>query len=323
MNFWKDKKVLVTGGFGLIGGWLTEELLNKSAEVTLLRRDHVPKSRIMVEGIANRANIIDGKLEDYSNTLRTLNEYEIDSVFHLGAQAIVGTANRNPLSTFESNIRGTWSLLEACRNSKLIERTIIASSDKAYGTNDKLPYDEETPLKGEHPYDVSKSCCDLLAQAYFKTYGLPVVISRCGNVFGGGDLNFNRIVPGTIKSILFNENPIIRSDGTYVRDYFYVKDAVEAYLLLGENIVSNKLSGHAFNFSLTNKLSVLDIVNFILKTMNSSLKPTILNQVSGEIKHQYLDSTKARKILSWQPTFGLEQGMKETVDWYKKFFNKE
>jgi CDP-glucose 4,6-dehydratase len=265
-------------------------------------------------------NVVRGDLEDLSLLTRALNEYEIDSVFHLGAQTIVGTASRSALSTFESNIRGTWNLLEAARNcSKLIRRVVVASSDKAYGEHEALPYTEEMPLQGRYPYDVSKSCTDLLTLSYFHTYRLPVAITRCGNLFGGGDLNFNRLIPGTIRSILRGQAPIIRSDGTFVRDYFYVRDAVAAYMALAEKLPDDRFIGQAFNFGNETPLSVLEVVRKIIACMSpecGALEPVILNEASHEIPKQYLSCAKARRLLDWQPLFSFEAGLRETIRWY-------
>ena len=262
-----------------------------------------------------------GEMEDYALLLRALNEYEINTVFHLGAQTIVGTAARSALSTFESNIRGTWNLLEACRGcAKLIERVVVASSDKAYGAHDDLPYTEDTPLQGRYPYDVSKSCADLIALSYFHTYGTPVAVTRCGNLFGGGDLNFNRLIPGTIRSVLQDEAPIIRSDGTFVRDYFYVKDAVNAYMQLAERLPDARFVGQAFNFGTETPVSVIDLVDLILKLLDRpSLVPIILNEATHEIPKQYLDCAKAKRMLAWAPTYSLEEGLLETSNWYRSF----
>jgi len=321
-SFWKDKKVFVTGATGLLGSWLVDILLKEKVFIVALIRDFVPNSYLYLTGLNERINAVTGCLEDYFVIERTLNEYEIDTVFHLGAQAIVTTANRSPLSTFEANIKGTWNLLEASRNSKLVQRIVVASSDKAYGSLPSLPYTEDMPLRGEHPYDVSKSCADLIAQAYFKTYNLPVAITRCGNIYGGGDLNFNRIVPGTIKSLLENEPPIIRSDGSYTRDYFYVKDAVSSCLLLAKQLERDEVKGQSFNFSNESPLSVLELVKIITGLMKSELEPKILNISSGEIKHQYLSGQKSKSILDWQAKFSIEKGLVETIDWYKNFFSK-
>lgn len=323
MSFWSKRNVFVTGASGLLGSWLLEALLGRGASVTCLVRDWVPGSKFIASSAYTESNIVRGELENYQLLLRVINEYEIDTVFHLGAQTIVGTANRSPLSTFESNIKGTWNLLEACRNcSNLIERVVVASSDKAYGSHEQLPYKEDTPLVGRFPYDVSKSCADLITISYYQTFGLPVAITRCGNLFGGGDLNFNRLIPGTIRSALQNESPIIRSDGRYIRDYFYVKDAVEAYLQLAEAMPDAKFCGQAFNFGTETPVSVIDLVNLILKLVEKeSLEPVILNQAQQEIYKQYLDCSKAKRMLDWKPLHTMESGLLETIDWYKFYLN--
>ncbi len=299
-----------------------KELIEQGANVTGLVRDHVPQSNLYQGEHIKKMNIVRGSLEDLAVIERALGEYEIDTVFHLAAQAIVGVANRNPISTFEANILGTWNILEACRKHPLIKRVIVASSDKAYGDQEHLPYDENMPLQGKHPYDVSKSCADLISHTYFHTYGLPVCITRCGNLYGGGDLNFNRIIPQTIQLVLNGEAPEIRSDGTFVRDYFYIEDAVQAYLLLAEKMEENNLAGEAFNFSNEIQLTVLELVEKILKKMNSNLKPKVLNQGSNEIKHQYLSAEKARKLLNWTPAYTIDEGLEKTIEWYTEFFKK-
>ncbi|MEA1023932.1 GDP-mannose 4,6-dehydratase [Bacillus subtilis] len=322
MSFWKNKNVFVTGCTGLLGSYLVKELIDQGANVTGLVRDHVPQSNLYQGEHIKKMNIVRGSLEDLAVIERVLGEYEIDTVFHLAAQAIVGVANRNPISTFEANILGTWNILEACRKHPLIKRVIVASSDKAYGDQENLPYDENMPLQGKHPYDVSKSCADLISHTYFHTYGLPVCITRCGNLYGGGDLNFNRIIPQTIQLVLNGEAPEIRSDGTFVRDYFYIEDAVQAYLLLAEKMEENNLAGEAFNFSNEIQLTVLELVEKILKKMNSNLKPKVLNQGSNEIKHQYLSAEKARKLLNWTPAYTIDEGLEKTIEWYTEFFKK-
>ena len=321
MMFWAQRNVMVTGATGLLGSWLVEELLARGANVVCLIRDWVPGSRLLASGMMARTNVVRGELEDLAVLIRTLNEYEVDSVFHLGAQTIVGTASRSPLSTFESNIRGTWNLLEACRISpKLIERVVIASSDKAYGEGEQLPYTEDTPLRGCFPYDVSKSCADLIAFSYFHTYGTPVAVTRCGNLYGGGDLNFNRLIPGTIRSALQDEPPVIRSDGKYIRDYFYVRDAVAAYLQLAERLPDERFTGQAFNFGTETPISVLDMVLKILTLMEkTSVAPEILNIASHEISEQYLDCSKARQMLGWKPEYLLDLGLRETITWYTAY----
>ncbi|UUI85096.1 GDP-mannose 4,6-dehydratase [Bacillus halotolerans] len=322
MSFWKNKNVFVTGCTGLLGSYLVKELIEQGANVTGLVRDHVPQSNLYQGEHVKKMNIVQGALEDLPVIERALGEYEIDTVFHLAAQAIVGVANRNPVSTFEANILGTWNVLEACRKHPLIKRVIVASSDKAYGDQENLPYDEDMPLQGKHPYDVSKSCADLISHTYFHTYCLPVCITRCGNLYGGGDLNFNRIIPQTIQLVLNGEAPEIRSDGTFVRDYFYIEDAVQAYLLLAEKMEEHNLAGEAFNFSNEIQLTVLELVEKILKKMNSNLKPKVLNQGSNEIKHQYLSAEKARKLLNWTPAYTIDEGLEKTIAWYTEFFKK-
>jgi len=319
-GFWNGRNVFVTGCTGFLGSHLVKALKSKGAVVTGLVRDRVPSSGFFhdLSGISQ----VYGSLEDYALLERALNEYEIDTVFHVGAQAIVGTANRNPLSTFEANIRGTWHVLEACRRNPLVKRVIVASSDKAYGDQEVLPYNENMPLQGRHPYDVSKSCADLIAQAYYHTYGLPVCITRCGNLYGEGDTNFNRIVPQTILSVLKGQAPVIRSDGTFIRDYFYVEDAVSAYMLLAEKMESEGLFGEAFNFSNEIQLTVLELVNKILDIMGSNLKPVILNRGNHEIRHQYLDASKARRLLGWSPRYTIDEGLKRTIEWYRAYFGQ-
>ncbi len=324
MSFWKNRNVFVTGATGLLGSWLVEELLERGANVTCLIRDWVPRSRLVDSDLIDRVNIVRGDLQDYPILVRALNEYEIDSVFHLGAQTIVGTAARSPLSTFESNIRGTWHVLEACRTCfKRIQRVVVASSDKAYGAHERLPYTEDEPLRGRFPYDVSKSCADLIAASYAHTYRTPVAITRCGNLFGGGDLNFNRLIPGTIRSARQDEAPIIRSDGKFIRDYFYVRDAVDAYLGLAERLPDERFIGQAFNFSTETPLSVLDVVTLILRLMGKgSLVPRVLNEASDEILEQYLDCSKARRMLDWRPRYTQEEGLRETIEWYQAWFDR-
>ena len=321
---WHDKNVLVTGASGILGSWLVKGLLSKKANVIGLIRDQVPLSELALSGNINKISIVHGKLEDYSLIERAINEYEIDTVFHLGAQAIVKTAERFPISTFESNIKGTWNILEACRNNQTVRRVVVASSDKAYGNSDKLPYTEDMPVAGENPYDASKSCCDILSQSYAKTYGLPITIARCGNIYGGGDLNFNRIVPETIKAALHDENPIIRSDGTYIRDYLYVMDAVDAYMTLAEKTEEKSVKGQAFNFGTTKPTRVLDVVKMILEISGKrKLKPIVKNTAKAEIREQYLDCSKARKILKWAYRYELNAGLMETFKWYQGFFKRQ
>lgn len=318
---WKNKNVFITGASGLLGSWLTKYMVDDDANVICLCRDNVPKSLLC--DIKDKITVVNGNLEDYQLIERVLNEYEIETVFHLGAQTIVGTANRNPMSTFESNIRGTYNLLEACRrNDKTVDAVIVASSDKAYGDQDKLPYEENAPLRGSHPYDVSKSCADLIAFTYFNTYKLPVCVTRCGNLYGAGDLNFNRIIPGTIRSIWNGERPVIRSNGTLIRDYFYVKDGALAYKHLAESMYELGIAGEAFNFSNETQVTVVGLVKKISDIIGSNLEPEILGTSKNEIVHQYLSAKKAHNILGWYPKYTLDEGLKETIDWYRNWFKK-
>lgn len=320
---WNNKKVLVTGASGLLGSWLTEELVKKGATVVVLIRDWVPDALLFDSPAFSKVIVVRGDLIDIDVVERCINEYEIDTVFHLGAQTIVPTANRAPLSSFESNIKGTWILLEACRRLGTLQRIIVASTDKAYGTQSILPYTEEMPLLAAHPYDVSKACADMIAQSYYETYHLPIAITRCGNIYGGGDLNFSRIIPGTILSLLRQEKPIIRSNGKHIRDYIYIKDVIAGYLTLAEQLHNPKLQGQAFNFSTNNRLTVLEVVDHLKMFMNSSLQPDIQNIVKGEIPVQYLSSEKAARILGWKATYDIDAGLQETINWYKKYFQSK
>ncbi len=320
-SFWTDRSVFVTGATGLLGSHIVAELLEQRALVVCLVRDEVPTSHFSQLGLDRRATVVRGRLEDYEVLARALNEYESETVLHLGAQTIVGAAARGPLATFEANIRGTYNLLEACRvNHKTVRRVIVASSDKAYGEQTELPYTEESTLVGRFPYDCSKSCTDLLAQSYHASYGVPVCITRCGNLYGAGDLNWNRLVPGTLRSALRGERPIVRSDGTFVRDYFYVEDAAAAYLALAEAMERGEVVGHAFNFSDDQPLSVTEMAKRALRAAGrEDLELVIRGEASREIPQQYLSAAKARRLLEWTPRFGMEQGLERTAAWYRQW----
>jgi len=318
--FWRDRPTLVTGATGLVGSALVRRLVSEGADVVALVRDWIPQSETVRSGLLDSVKVVRGELRDQPLLERTLGEYEIATVVHLAAQTIVTIANRNPVSTFETNIGGTWALLEACRRSPTVKQVVVASSDKAYGDQPNLPYTEESPLQGRHPYDVSKSCADLIAQAYAVTYGLPVVIARCGNFFGGGDLNWNRLVPGTIRSALRGERPVIRSDGRYIRDYFYVEDGAAAYTLMAERLAAEPaLAGRAYNFSLETEVTALELTRQILSLMGSTLEPEVRNEASHEIFRQCLSAARARHELGWRPLFSLEEGLRSTIDWYRQF----
>jgi len=321
-SFWQDRPTFLTGATGLVGGWLLAGLHERGARVVCLVRDWVPRAEAVRTGLLEEVTVVRGDVRDQALLERALGEYEIDTVFHLAAQTIVTIANRNPVSTFETNIGGTWALLEACRRSPSVGQVVLASSDKAYGQQDELPYTEETPLQGRFPYDVSKSCADLVAQSYARTYDLPTVISRCGNFFGGGDLNWNRLVPGTIRSALRGESPLIRSDGKAVRDYFYVEDGRDAYLLLAERLADDPaLGGRAFNFSAARPLAVREMAERILELTDPELELTIADSARNEIPNQHLDASRARRQLGWEPRYGLDEALEKTIDWYRDWLD--
>jgi CDP-glucose 4,6-dehydratase len=322
-SFWRDRPTLVTGATGLVGGWVVEQLLSLDADVICVVRDWVPQSQLLSSEELSRVKLVRGDVRDQALMERTLNEYDIDTVIHLAAQTTVVAANRNPVSTFETNIGGTWTTLEACRRCPSVKQVVIASSDKAYGDHDALPYTEGTALVGRHPYDVSKSCADLIAQSYALTYELPVAVTRCGNFYGGGDLNWNRLIPGTIRSLYNQERPIIRSNGQYVRDYFHAKDGALAYLLLAQKLAENSaLRGEAFNFSTEEPLTVLQVVERIREAMGSRLEVEVKNIATNEILDQSLSAAKARAVLGWQPRFQLSEGLAGTIEWYRNYFEK-
>jgi CDP-glucose 4,6-dehydratase len=320
-RFWLDRRVFVTGCTGLVGAWTVQALKERGAHVVGLIRDRVPNSGLHSSGLYEQIDVVHGCLEDQPLLERALAEYEIQTVIHLAAQTIVGIANRSPLSTFTSNIQGTWCLLEAARRCGYNPHVLVASSDKAYGDQPTLPYTEDAPLEGRHPYDASKSCADIIALTYHHTYRMPVCVTRCGNFYGGGDLNWNRIVPGTIRSILRGTRPVIRSDGSFVRDYFYVKDGAAAYLHLAECMARRPdVLGHAFNFSTEIQVTALEMVQRILRLMDSDLTPDIRGEASNEIKHQYLSAAKARRMLNWSPRHDLDDALRETIAWYRNYF---
>ncbi len=318
---WKDRRVLVTGATGMVGSWLVKELLAREAFVVALVLDLDPQSELVRSGDLERCSVVNGRLEDAAAVERAVTLHEVDTVFHLGAQTIVGVAHRAPFETFESNVRGTYSLLEACRrHADVVQRVVVASSDKAYGASDSLPYTETLPLEPSFPYEVSKACADLIARSYHRTYGLPVAVARCGNVYGGGDLNWSRIVPGTVRALLRGERPVLRSDGTFVRDYLYVRDTAAAYLDLADALGSDGVAGEAFNFSDESPQTVLQMVEAIARVMDrDGVEPVVLNDAKGEIHDQILSAAKARATLGWKPRHTLEQGLSETVDWYRSF----
>ena len=323
-KFWRGRNVLVTGCTGLLGSWLTEALVERGAQVVGLIRDQIPHSQLYRSGTIDRIRVVRGAVENYELVHRLLNEYEVDTVFHLAALTIVSIANRAPLATFESNIKGSWTVLEAARNSPLVTRVVLASSDKAYGSQEQLPYTEEMPLLAKHPYDVSKACAEMIAVNYRHTYGLPVSITRCANLYGGGDLNFDRLIPEVIRSALLRERPIIRSDGAMLRDYLFVLDAVSAYLTLAQAMDDPALYGEAFNFGMDDPQSVLEVAQLVISLSDQpELEPIVQNRELNEIHDQYLCSDKARRLLGWRPQHTLEQGLEQTIAWYQDFLVTE
>jgi CDP-glucose 4,6-dehydratase len=322
-EFWKSRSVFVTGATGLLGSWLVPALVERGASVVVLIRDATPRSLLVREGWLNRVVSVHGSLTEEGLLRRTLAEYGIETIFHLGAQTLVGVAKVDPVGTLEANVRGTWSLLEAARQCGVSE-VLVASSDKAYGESQNLPYREDHPLQGRFPYDVSKSCADLITSMYARTYALPAAIVRCENLFGGGDPNFSRLIPGVIEATIRGENFKIRSDGKFVRGFLYVEDAAEAYLCLAENLARDRsIAGEAFNFGLGERPTTLDLVEKVLAMMQrSDLRPIVQNIANSEIREQYLDPTKARTRLAWAPRYGMDEGLRRTIDWYRTFLSE-
>jgi CDP-glucose 4,6-dehydratase len=321
--FWKNRMAFVTGATGFVGAHIVRLLVERGARVVCLQRDAVRTNSLDVFDLRRQVTVIQGAVEDYELMARILNEYEIDAVFHLAAQALVGAANRSPLSTFESNIRGTYCLLEACRVSETVKRIVVASSDKAYGSHKILPYQEDFALQGLFPYDVSKTCTDLLSQSFAHSYDLPVAVTRSANIYGPGDMNLSRIIPGTILSVLQNERPIIRSDGSPVRDFIFADDIAEAYLLLAEKI--DEARGEAFNFGSGEPIQMLELVTKIVHLMDkeNELEPLIMlkTKIEREIDAQYLASEKIFKKFGWKPATDLDTGLRKTIDWYRANFS--
>lgn len=320
MVAWENKNVLVTGANGFIGSWITMELLRQGARVVTVMRDVKEKGNLELLGIQKQVSVVPGDIADYETVERAFNEYEVETCFHLAAQAIVVVANRSPLSTLNSNIKGTWNVLEACRNCKTLKSAVVASSDKAYGSQKQLPYTEDSPLNAAYPYDTSKACADMLSRCYAKTYGVPVAVTRCANIYGGADMNFSRIIPDAIRCLLLGKEFEIRSDGTPERDYMYIKDAVSAYLTLAGKAELSGIRGEAFNFGTGKPINVLNLFAKIATACGrSNAKPQVVGKAKHEIDRQYLDSAKAKRLLSWSAAYDLDTGLRETVQWYKEY----
>jgi CDP-glucose 4,6-dehydratase len=321
-SFWKDRNAFVTGATGFVGAHVARTLVEQGARVVCLQRDALPTNSLDLFDLRHRVTVINGIVEDRSLMERIINEYEIQAVFHLAAQAIVGVANRSPLSTFESNIRGTYSLLEACRTGQMIRSVVVASSDKAYGSHEDLPYREDYPLLGLFPYDASKACTDILARSFAHTYGTPVAVTRSANIYGPGDINLSRIIPGTIVSVLRDQPPIIRSDGTPVRDFVYIDDVVRGYVLIAEKI--DEVRGEAFNLSAGQPVQMIDLVERIIKLSGKNLEPRIMSQkkIEREIDAQYLSAEKVDERLAWRAKVGLDNGLQRTIEWYRDYLRE-
>lgn len=315
--FWKDRNVLVTGCTGFLGSWLSCALINAEANVIGFVRSKGEHSHLFRTGCQKNMHLVCGSIEDFQIVERTLREYEVDTIFHLAAQSIVDKASQNPLTTYEINIRGTGNVLEAARYNPKVKNIIVASTDRVYGECGSHSCEESAPLKGIHPYDLSKCCADQLCSSYFYSHNLPVAVARCSNLFGGGDLNYNRLIPGTIHSILQGDPPVIRSDGSHIRQYLYVEDCVEAFLLLAERMEELRLYGEAFNLSLESPVSVRQLVQQILDLMDADLKPVVLNHASIEIKRLLISTEKADKVLGWKPKYSLDRGLRKTIEWYR------
>jgi CDP-glucose 4,6-dehydratase len=319
----RGRSVLVTGGHGLLGSWLVKALLKQGAHTTVLKRHDVVVSALELEGTERRVNIVHGDIYEAALIERALNEYEIDTVFHLAAQTLVGVANRSPLPTFETNVRGTWILLEACRQ-RGVERVLVAASDKAYGAHDELPYREDFALQPRYPYEVSKAAADMIARSYWHTYELPVAVTRFANLYGGGDFNVSRLVPECAMAAIAGRRPVIRSDGTLQRDYLYVEDAVRAYLAIGELLDAGSGAGEAFNAGGDEPHTVLEIAELTCKVAGTGVTPDVRGTgiLAGEISRQWVDSSKLRTMSGWAPQVPLEEGLRETVDWYRKYLDQ-
>jgi CDP-glucose 4,6-dehydratase len=311
--------VFVTGAYGLLGSWLVKALVERGARVTVLKRDGVPASALALEGTERLLSVVHGDIADPPVLERALGEYEVDTVFHLAAQTIVGVANRSPVSTFEANIRGSWHVLEACRQAG-VARTVVASSDKAYGAHDELPYREGFPLRPIHPYDVSKAATDMLARSYWHTFGLPIAVTRCANLYGGGDFNFSRLIPEVVLAAIGGRRPVIRSDGSPQRDFLYVEDAVAAYLAICDLLDEGRAMGEAFNAGSGQPRSVLEMVELVCRLAGTGVEPDVRGSGTppGEISRQWVDSGKLRTTSGWEPHVDLEEGLRRTLAWYRE-----
>ncbi|HEX9117796.1 MAG TPA: NAD-dependent epimerase/dehydratase family protein [Anaerolineae bacterium] len=322
--FWTNRPTLVTGATGLIGGALVKQLIAAGADVVCLVRDWVPQCEMVRSGMLAQVKVVRGDVRDQALLERALGEYEVSTVIHLAGQSIVKVANEDPAGAMDVNVRGTWALLEACRRRSGVRQIVLASTDKVYGDADRLPYTEDMPFLARYPHDVSKACAEMTAMGYAATFGLPIAMTRLPNVYGGGDLNWSRIMPGTIRSALFGQAPVITSDGKLIRDYLFVEDAAAIHLLIARRLAEHPdLRGQAFNVSNETRLTVLELVSRILQLVGSDLQPVVLNRAKNEIKNQYLDATKARQVLGWQPLYTMDEGLAQTIAWYRDYFARQ
>lgn len=323
MSFWRNTRVLVTGASGFIGGNLSQELLSRGAQVITIERDQRPTNTLRLLGILDRVSVVQGDICDSPLVARVLNEYSATHCFHLAAQAIVGVASSGPMSTFETNIRGTYAVLDACRTAAALRGVVVASSDKAYGVHEKLPYTEDAPLLGLYPYDASKACTDILARSYCISFGLRCAVTRNANIYGPGDMNFSRLVPDAIRSALRGVALDIRSDGKMERDYMFVDDGVRGYLMLAEALERDDVAGEAVNFGTQQPVSVLTVTKAVAAIAGEAPEPRVLGIAKNEIPRQYLDVSKAARLLGWKAEHTLEQGLAKTIPWYRELLTRE
>lgn len=319
MSRWGGARVLFTGAQGFIGSWVAERLLDEGAEVFVLDRPAVELSRYRLRGLHERCEAVPAALSDLASLRTAIERGGVDTVFHLAASAIVGSAAVSPLDTYEVNVRGTWNLLEACRTAgEPPARVVVASTDKAYGAHEQLPYREDHALQPRYPYDASKACADLIARSYAHTFGLPVAVTRFANVFGGGDFNFSRLVPGAIKALLAGKPPVIRSSGLMERDFLYAEDAVTAYLTVAASLDRPELHGRAWNAGIGQAVTVLEVVEQLIEIAGVDLEPDVRGEGTphGELSRQWLDCGAISKQLDWAPQWDLRRGLRATYEWY-------
>ena len=311
--------VFVTGAYGLIGSRLCADLLERGARVTVLRRSTTLDSALVLDGTEADCEVVDGSLDDEDALLAALTAHRCEAVFHLAAQPLVGTAAGSAGATFEANVKGTWGVMEACHRAS-VGRVVVASSDNAYGPSARLPHTEDTPLRASHPYDASKAAADLIARSYWTSRGIPVAAMRLSNVYGGGDRNLSRLVPGTIAALLAGRAPVVQSDGAPRRDFLHVDDAANAYLAVADLLASGHGCGEPFNAGRGEPHAVLDVVNRLCAIDGATITPTVLggDRLPGELFEHWSDASKLRESTGWQPQVALDDGLTRTFDWYRE-----